>query len=224
MAQRPRKKPSRGATRQAPRRKSGGSAGGGGGAPGWALLLVGVVLGAGLVLAWEAHQDGRLNITFGDGEQPAVEQPAQQQAAEPESESEPAQQRPRFEFYTLLPEEEVAVPEAAREDTTDQAPSDRAREVPGEAPEASRQPTEVEPGYQYLLQAGSFGREEDAERMRASLALLGVEARIQRVELDSGQVRHRVQVGPFDDGERLDRIRARLEDNGYETLRMRASS
>lgn len=220
MAQRPRKKPTRGATPQArPRRKASGSAGGGG-APGWALLLVGVVLGAGLVLAWEAHQDGRLNITLGEPERDGVGQETRVPAAEPEPE--PAQQRPRFEFYTLLPEEEVAVPEARRQDEARGA-GERAREVPGEAPEASRRPTEVEPGYRYLLQAGSFQRESDAERMRANLALLGVEARIQRVELDGGQVRHRVQVGPFDDGERLDRIRARLEDNGYETLRMRAS-
>ncbi|ABI58113.1 SPOR domain-containing protein [Alkalilimnicola ehrlichii MLHE-1] len=221
MAQRPRKKSTRGATPQAPRRRSKatGSAGGGG-APGWALLLVGVVLGAGLVLAWEAHQDGRLNISIGEPDNTGAVGEPRGPVAEPEPE--PAQQRPRFEFYTLLPEEEVAVPEADHPDAG-RAEADRAREVPGEAPEVSRRPTEVEPGYRYLLQAGSFRRASDAERMRANLALLGVEARIQRVELDGGQVRHRVQVGPFDDGERLDRIRARLEDNGYETLRMRAS-
>jgi len=49
----------------------------------------------------------------------------------------------------------------------------------------------------YLIQSGSFRSKEDAERQRAHIAFQGLRASVQRIDLDSGAVWYRVNVGPF---------------------------
>jgi len=73
----------------------------------------------------------------------------------------------------------------------------------------------------YVLQAGSFRNNADADRLRAQLALIGVESDIQTVTIDDDQVWHRVRIGPFTDLERLNAARDRLADNGIQPLIIR---
>ena len=108
----------------------------------------------------------------------------------------------RFTFYKMLPSFEVVIPE--------QEP-DVARDV---APKAI-----LEPG-QYVLQAGSFTRFEDADRRRAELALQGIESTIQRVAIDD-KTYHRVRIGPTRDLEKLNQQRARLRAANIDVLRIR---
>jgi hypothetical protein len=108
----------------------------------------------------------------------------------------------RFTFYNVLPSFEVVIPE---EDP------DVARDV---APRAI-----VEPG-EYVLQAGSFTRYEDADRRRAELALQGIESTIQRVAIDD-KTYHRVRIGPTRDLEQLNQQRARLRAANIDVLRIR---
>ena len=66
----------------------------------------------------------------------------------------------------------------------------------------------------YYLQAGSFRRAEEAERARAVVLLLGLDAFVvRRVESD-GTTGHRVRIGPFVDAERLGEARRRLQGGG----------
>ena len=69
-----------------------------------------------------------------------------------------------------------------------------------------------------MLQVGSFRRFEDAERLKARLALLGVQAGIQKVTTGGGETWHRVRLGPYGDLNQLDRVRGRLKQNGISTL------
>jgi len=125
---------------------------------------------------------------------------------------------PRFEFYKLLPEQEVEVP---RERETA-----RGQEAPADPPQGGTAPAtgdrEPAPGGRYLLQAGSFRSHADADRLKASLALLGIEARIQQVELPGGETWHRVRIGPFSDRAEINRVRERLAQNEVETILLRA--
>ena len=57
----------------------------------------------------------------------------------------------------------------------------------------------------------------DADNLRARLALLGVEARIQTATLPDKGVWHRVRVGPYTSVEELGRTRDALKQNGVET-------
>ncbi|MEN9313694.1 MAG: hypothetical protein RIS35_87 [Pseudomonadota bacterium] len=67
----------------------------------------------------------------------------------------------------------------------------------------------------YLLQAGAFRSADEADAMRARLALVGLEARVVAGEVN-GQPIHRVRVGPFGSLEDMNRSRARLAENGIE--------
>ena len=102
----------------------------------------------------------------------------------------------------MLPNFEVVIPEQEPDVTRDVAP--RAIVDPGE----------------YVLQAGSFSRFEDADRRRAELALQGIESTIQRVSIDD-RTYHRVRIGPTRDLEKLNQQRARLRQANIDVLRIR---
>ena len=107
----------------------------------------------------------------------------------------------RFEFYDILPQYEVKVPD----DNAPASASTRRR-----APEA--------PG-SYLLQAGSFSTVAEADKMQANLALLGFESHVQRVTLDE-DVFNRVRIGPIADIEAAKRTQRQLRTAGYDTMLM----
>lgn len=67
----------------------------------------------------------------------------------------------------------------------------------------------------YLLQAGAFRSQGDADGMRAKLALLGFEAKVLTADVN-GQTMFRVRVGPYPQLEDMNRVRAKLAENGIE--------
>ena len=70
-------------------------------------------------------------------------------------------------------------------------------------------------GTRYLLQAGAFRTPEDADAMRARLALLGFDAKVFPREQD-GQTLYRVRLGPYGNIEDVNRMRKTMTDNGIE--------
>jgi len=119
---------------------------------------------------------------------------------------------PQFDFYKILPELEVVVPglEVWSKQKNQQTPK---------PPEPT---IELAKGEQFILQAGSFRQYEQADKLKASLALLGVEAEIQKVSVDS-DTWHRVRIGPFTDRAELNVVRKRLEDNDINAITLKVS-
>ena len=72
----------------------------------------------------------------------------------------------------------------------------------------------------YVLQAGSYRNEADADRVRAQLALQGVDARVQRVAVDA-DVWHRVRIGPITNLEELNKVRRQLRAAEVDALVIR---
>jgi cell division protein FtsN len=70
-------------------------------------------------------------------------------------------------------------------------------------------------GSRYLLQAGAFKSPEDADAMRARLALLGYDAKIFPREQD-GQTLYRVRLGPYGNIEDVNRMRKTMAENGID--------
>ncbi|MGF1548420.1 MAG: SPOR domain-containing protein [Thiotrichales bacterium] len=128
----------------------------------------------------------------------AAAQPAPEVAADP-----PAP--PKYSFYAILPEAEVIVPEAEINRGLDSVPLQQA---PGAQPGA---------GKGYLLQVGSFRNLTDADRRKAELALLGVQATVEKVSLDN-TLWHRVRVGPFRSLDDVNRVRTQLHSQQIKTL------
>ena len=110
----------------------------------------------------------------------------------------------RFQFYDILPQYEVVV--------GDDAPA-----TGRTAANTRRRPAET-PG-SYLLQVGSYGAAADADRIQASLALLGFESHVQRATLD-GNVFNRVRIGPIAELETAKRTQRQLRAAGYDPLLM----
>ncbi len=69
-----------------------------------------------------------------------------------------------------------------------------------------------------MLQTGSFRQPEQADRLKARLALLGIEANIQTVHIKNGETWHRVRVGPIKDIATLNLTRKRLRDVGVPSI------
>ena len=113
----------------------------------------------------------------------------------------PASQEPQFDFYEMLPKFEVVIPE---EDGT--APPAAG---PGSGP--------VEKPGAYILQAGSFRNHADADRVRALIAMQGVESKIQKVTIDR-DTWHRVRVGPITNLKQLEDTRSKLRNARIDAL------
>ena len=135
---------------------------------------------------------------------PAAAQPVVETPPAPETVVEEVDSGTRFDFYDMLPQFEVVIPEV---DTN-------------ASPDA--QATAVEDPGSYVLQAGSFRELADADRMQANLALLGIESRLQRVAIDE-DIYHRVRIGPTENLDELNQIRRRLWDAEVEVLLIRVS-
>jgi len=115
--------------------------------------------------------------------------------------------KPRFEFYTILSELEVFVPEPEAEEKTQNTNRTKPAEI------------KTQSGKKYLLQAGSFKSQQDAERLKASLALLGVQSSIQSVNINSDNW-HRVRIGPFSNPTRLRETLSTLKQNNIRAMTM----
>ena len=70
-------------------------------------------------------------------------------------------------------------------------------------------------GSRYVLQAGAFKTPEDADSMRARLAMLGLDARVFPVE-QGGNTLYRVRLGPYGQIDDINRIRKTLATNNID--------
>jgi cell division protein FtsN len=119
--------------------------------------------------------------------------------------SQTAESEAQFEFYEMLPKFEVVIPED--EQTVDAG---------GTGPNAGQ------PRGTYILQAGSFRNFADADRMRATLALQGIESTVQKVTVDN-DTWHRVRIGPIRDPRRLAETQRKLRESQINALVIRVS-
>lgn len=103
-------------------------------------------------------------------------------------------EKPRFEFYKILPGAEEPVTEK-------------------QIKQAAKPGAPVE---NYLLQVGSFQNPADADNLKARLALIGVEAGVEPTELVDKGTWYRVRIGPYTKVEDINRLRQTLAQNGIE--------
>jgi len=211
--------PKRGASRnQAPAKKP---------VPGWLWLAIGLSVGAFIVFLMKL-EPGRTDVKRVKPE----DQKVATKAAEEKTPPSPEKIKPKYDFYTLLPESEVIVPPEAVPEKTPPVPAqppvtpaeaakiDTARAqaaLSGQVPPPA--PAVIKPAAttQYYLQAGSFRKQTDADKVRAQIILLG-----QAVQVESGTVKeetwYRVLVGPFSNREQLTSAQKMLAGSGFNNL------
>ena len=141
-----------------------------------------------------------------------------------------------YQFYSVLPESSGDQREAAVREVVPPPPArviePATRVVPGSVQSlsarslASERYAEIPAnsvGHEsYYLQAGNYRQLADAEKTRASLLLLGLEAVIVPRQDSNGNIGHRVRIGPFFDQERITTAKERLKRNGinYKLIRV----
>lgn len=164
------------------------------GSPFFSGLLVGLLLGVGISVLMAVFITG-VKSPFEEKVTPApvieAEKAEEVPAAEPVAPADEAG-KPRFDFYTILPgtEQQVTEEEIKRQETVAVKES-------------------------YFLQVGAFQTEQEADNMKAKLALQGMEAFVQTAEIPGKGILHRVRIGPFSDLNEISKSRGLLEQNGF---------
>lgn len=189
--------------------------------PMWTGILLGLIIGVGLAagVTWYLMkspspflQKDQVNVK----PQADEAKPAETATTAPKSSTAPSSGddsgKPRFEFYKVLTD---------KQDAAAAAPAKRVdKNKPSETKAATGKPVVVyEP---HLLQAGSFQKADDAEKLKAKLALLGVEASVQPAAIPDKGTWYRVRLGPYKSEEELSRARSFLKLNGVDATPMRA--
>ena len=178
-------------------------------------LVIGVLAAAGVV--WYIH---KTPVPFSNRMQPpAPSAPQQQQQtgtpqtplALPGKPGDPIPQpsdKPRFDFYKILPGNSEAIPDPKPADGKSVEP----KQAEGTKGKDGTETALKEPVY---LQTGSFQNAGDADNQKAKLAMMGAEATIQQVMLQD-KVWYRVRLGPFRKIEDVNAMRAELARQGIE--------
>lgn len=176
--------------------------------PGWVWLLAGLAIGlfvALLVYLKDFSADtAPAGVVERDpaaaaqkAEAAARRQAEERRASERKAEEAAEAQKPRFDFYDLLPEMEVLIPDQELAAEREKTPAEKVV---------------------YYLQAASFRKYEEADRMRAQLALLNIESEVQRVIVNDNNAWHRVRIGPFKSARAMDKVRGRLRANDIDPI------
>ena len=150
-----------------------------------------------MVLVWQNYREKQETRT-------AAEQPKPEPRAAAAKDSDEAARN--YEFYERLQNIEVQVPEKGPSTGNEREPTLANIDRPGV----------------YVIQAGSFRKQEDADRVQAQLRVLGIDASVQKVQVDQGEV-FRVRIGPLSDLVEINRLRARLRDADFESQPFRVA-
>jgi len=173
-------------------------------------LFFGFLLGLG-VAAGIAIYFFKTPVPFADRTRPAEKAPSPAPGApDPLKPGAPdplksakAEEKPRFDFYRILPGQEEPVTERQLRDAAKQA-----------AKAGAAKDT-------YFLQAGSFQNPADADNLKARLAMMGVEASVEPANLAEKGVWYRVRLGPYTQVEEINRLRQQLAQNGVDASLVR---
>ncbi len=235
------------------------------GLPGWAWLVIGVLVTLAVVLAAprllksDGGSDGFFRPKPNPDAQPASAG-AEGEAIAPDTApageaADAGKAKPtQYDFYTLLPGEEVEVSDAelaasAQAEAAAQAQAaqqtaaaaaagadalptpigDSATAGTAPAPDAPA-PVDAKPAVEpkpaamadatdarYILQAGAFGASGDAEAVKAKIALLGLNARVESAQI-GGKTVYRVRMGPYGSASELAEAKAKLAGGGLPAM------
>lgn len=188
----------------------------GNGAPGWILFGSGVVIGAvlcaivvlgGYAPSLRRHDQPQPNpqATAPQASAPGIADQAAKDAS-----------KPTFDFYSVLPEKEVVIPDAQ---LSAQAKAEQQKAAAANNAGAATAGN-MAAGSGYLLQVGSFPSSADADSMKAKLALQGFSANVQPVNIN-GQTWHRVRLGPFASATDLEAAKQRLATAGIHAIALK---
>jgi cell division protein FtsN len=165
----------------------------------WGGFTIGLLMG--LVVATAVYiYDRRPGANLNAGGAPLSSEKAGSSSSEPTPESaQSGDSGTEFDFYEVLPKLEVEV----GKDDAGSSSAAGAIDAPGS----------------YILQVGSYRNFADADRVRARLAIQGIESSIQKISIDGPEdVWHRVRIGPINNLNKLEDTRRKLREAQIDAL------
>ena len=108
--------------------------------------------------------------------------------------------KPRIDFYSILPDRVVDIPVSEEDQQAIENPS--INKIADET---------------VMLQVGSFQSVTEADSLKAQLALLGLEAKIEAAEVNN-DTWHRVMLGPYGDNSELSRVKNQLIESSIKFM------
>jgi cell division protein FtsN len=161
--------------------------------PGWAWLLAGILIGVFISFLVYLREIAPQSLPT-DNVQTTVPAPSPQRDTSVATD---------FQFYDLLPDQQKMPGTGATSPPLQQGtPADLPITTPG----------------RYLLQVGSFRNEQEAEGLKSYLISLGIQASIEKTNLNETGRWYRVQVGPLTDLNQLNQTRALLAKNNIHAI------
>jgi len=194
---------------------------GGAAFPGWALFLAGVVVG-GIVMALAYR--GMPSLRRMDQPQ-ANPNAVAQQGGSPgiAASSSAASSASQFDFYKVLPEKEVVIPNAelSAMAKAEQQKAAAANNASASTPTTASANTGTTSSQgTYVLQVGAYPDSGAADAKKAELALRGFSAHVQTIALD-GKTWNRVRLGPFATATELQAMQKKLQAAGFQAMPMK---
>jgi cell division protein FtsN len=171
-------------------------------------IFIGLVLGLSIAAA-VAYFLGRSGLTTPMTAAGGAKEPARGGRAEVAAASPAAPEKPRFDFYKILPGGEEPKGSTRQGDNRAAAPAEKSTDATKASPPGGKSD-------RFWLQAGAFASPAEAEDMKARLALSGWEAAVQSVPMPDKTQRYRVRLGPYDNTDELNRVKKELGSRGFD--------
>lgn len=168
-------------------------------------IFIGLVLGLALASAIAIYMSNVPVPFLNKGPATRATPPADQKLAEAAKRADAAKvapaDRPKFDFYKILPGQEEPVTE---------------REIRSAAAKPPDKAGAGAPRDLYFVQAGAFQSPADADNLKARLALLGLQASVEPANLPDRGTWYRVRLGPYSQLDEINRVRSTLAQNGVD--------
>ena len=188
--------------------------------PAWVWLALGTAFG--VILSVVVLYGGKLPTLRGKNlpqPNPDATAPKESEQAVADEAKKPAPPKSNFDFYSVLPEKEVVIPDA---ELTAKAKAEQARAqqqaqaaAAGTTPPATPAPSTG--GGHYMLQVVATGDARAADEFKARLAMLGFAAKVYTSTSD-GKTIHRVRLGPYASASETEAAKKSLGENSINSF------
>ncbi|MEP6484662.1 MAG: SPOR domain-containing protein [Rudaea sp.] len=198
--------------------------------PAWVWLGLGVLLGLAisatvLIKDW-APMLRKKNLPQPNAEATAPKE--SEQTVADEAGKKPTPPKKSYDFYSVLPEMEVVIPDAelsakARAEQQRQQAAMAQTQNPAATPPATTPAAPADANARYVLLAGSYADSKAADEAKAKLAMLGIIAKVQSVSVN-GKTWNRVMVGPYANASDTETAQKTLADAGVKAIPMKQAA
>ena len=186
-------------------------------------MLLGLTLSAVMLIKDWVPMLHRKNLPQPNPEATAPKE--SEQAVADEAGKKPVPPKKTYDFYSVLPEMEVVIPDAelsakAKAEQQRQQQAMAASQSGTQPATAAAATSSADSGMRYFLQAGSYPDPKGADEAKAKLALLGFIAKVQPITIN-GKTWNRVRVGPYASASELETAKKSLADSGVNAIALK---